>query len=387
MAENIVGSLFGVDPQQLAQQRQATDFANAYRVAQLDPLEQAKMSIYQGGAGLARGVQGLLGGDAEMQKASKIQELSSQFDLSTPQGARDFGRALQPFAPVESMKALTKADAMEQSQLTRQKTQADITLQERKVTQDEKLREALAALPENATDAQYLQVYRQYGNPDQQAKAIELAAARRERLAAKTAGDGGFGGERITNNGIPRGVYDKTGRYRAPTGEVYSAAKMDKAQEAHDKAASLLDKLEGLSEADINAAYGSVADYTTTVGGKLLGPTATYEAQNKINEVGIAKVLDNLSSLKGAASDKDMAQMIKDFPGYQAAPDVMKRWVDRAVKTTNNFLSKSEKRYGFDTEYGTEGRFSGKTTKEAGPAQGGKVKTRTLKSGVVVTEE
>jgi len=112
MAE-IVGSLFGVDPQQLMQQRQAIDNASAFRYAQLDPLEQAKMSLYQGGAGLARGVGGLLGGDAEMQKASKIQQLASQFDLSTPQGAREFGRALQPFAPVESMKALTKADAME----------------------------------------------------------------------------------------------------------------------------------------------------------------------------------------------------------------------------------------------------------------------------------
>lgn len=387
MAENIVGSLFGVDPQQLMQQRQATDMSNAFRYAQLDPLAQAKMSIYQGGAGLARGVSGLLGGDAEMEKASKIQQLAGQFDLSTPQGARDFGRALQPFAPVESMKAFTKADNMEKSGLGLQKTRADIAIQERKVSQDEKLREELSKLPENATDAQYLQVFRQFGNPDQQAAAIERARANRERLAAKAAGDGGFGGERVTNNGIARGIYDKTGRYRAPTGEVYSAAKMDKAQEAHDKAASLLDKLEGLSEKDINDAFGSLADYTTTPGGKLVGPTSTYAAQNKINEVGIAKVLDNLSTLKGAASDKDMAQMIKDFPGYQASPDVMKSWVDRAVKTTNNFLSKSEKRYGFDTEYGTEGRFSTKGTKEAGPAQGGKVKTRTLKSGVVVTEE
>jgi hypothetical protein len=192
MAE-IVGSLFGVDPQQLMQQRQAIDNANAFRFAQLDPLEQAKFSIYQGSAGLGRAVGGLLGGDAEMQKASKIQQLASQFDLSTPQGAREFGRALQPFAPVEAMKAMTKADAMEQSGLTRQKTQADISLQERKVSQDEKLREALAALPENATDAQYLQVFRQFGSPDQQARAIEAAAARRDRLKAKGDGVGGVG--------------------------------------------------------------------------------------------------------------------------------------------------------------------------------------------------
>lgn len=133
MAE-IIGSLFGIDPQQLMRQRQATDTANAYRYAQLDPLEQAKFSIYQGSAGLGRGIQGLLGGDAEMQKASKIQQLSSQFDLSTPQGAREFGRALQPFAPVEAMKAMTKADAMEQSGLGRQKTIAETDLADARTT-------------------------------------------------------------------------------------------------------------------------------------------------------------------------------------------------------------------------------------------------------------
>ncbi len=113
MADNIVGGLFGVDPDQLIRQRQATDAANAFRYAQLDPLEQAKMSIYQGGAGLARGLQGLLGGDPELERISKIKQLSSQFDLTTSTGARDFARALQPFAPREAMMAAERADQME----------------------------------------------------------------------------------------------------------------------------------------------------------------------------------------------------------------------------------------------------------------------------------
>ena len=112
MAE-IVGSLFGVSPEQLMSQRQATDAANAFRYAQLDPLEQAKMSIYQGAAGLGRGVQGLLGGDPELERVSKIKQLSSQFDLTTAQGARDFAKALQPFAPQEAMMAVKEAERME----------------------------------------------------------------------------------------------------------------------------------------------------------------------------------------------------------------------------------------------------------------------------------
>jgi hypothetical protein len=129
MAE-IVGSLFGVSPEQLMRQRQATDASNAFRFAQLDPMQRAQMAIYQGGAGLGRAVGGLLGGDPELEKISQIKQLSSQFDLSTPQGARDFAKALQPFAPAEAMQAVREADRMEAAGLGRQKTVAETTLAE-----------------------------------------------------------------------------------------------------------------------------------------------------------------------------------------------------------------------------------------------------------------
>jgi hypothetical protein len=112
MAE-IVGSLFGVSPEQLMRQRQATDASNAFKFAQLSPMERAQYSIYQGGAGVGRAVTGLLGGDAELEKVSQIKQLSSQFDLTTAEGARDFARALQPFAPNEAMMAAKRADEIE----------------------------------------------------------------------------------------------------------------------------------------------------------------------------------------------------------------------------------------------------------------------------------
>jgi hypothetical protein len=196
MAE-IVSGLFGVDPQQLMRQRQATDANNAFRFAQLSPMERAQYSIYQGSAGLGRGIQGLLGGDAEMQKASKIQELSSQFDLSTPQGAREFGRALQPFAPVESMKALTKADAMEQAALGRQKTAADIqrteslvAKEELKAGQEEQLRAELAALGPTATEQQVLAVVTKYGSPDKILQVLTASQDRQAAIAARRAAGG-----------------------------------------------------------------------------------------------------------------------------------------------------------------------------------------------------
>jgi hypothetical protein len=113
MADNIVGGLFGIDPQQLMRQRQATDTANAYRFAQLDPMQRAQMAIYQGSAGLGRAVGGLLGGDPELEKVSAIKQLSSQFDLASPIGMRDFARSLQSQFPQEAMMAARRADEME----------------------------------------------------------------------------------------------------------------------------------------------------------------------------------------------------------------------------------------------------------------------------------
>jgi hypothetical protein len=187
MADNIVGGLFGVNPQQLMQQRQATDFSNAYRFAQLTPMEQAKMAQFQGGAGLARGIGGLLGGDPELEKVSKIKQLSSQFDLTSPSGLRSFAQQLQQFAPQEALMATARADEMEKSSLGLQKTRTDIEKAEFSAAQEEKLRSELAALPPNATEAQVIEVVRKYGSPDKILQILqrsEDAKLRRAEIAA-----------------------------------------------------------------------------------------------------------------------------------------------------------------------------------------------------------
>lgn len=187
MATNIVGGLFGVSPEQLMQQRQETDASNAFRYAQLNPLQQAKMSIYQGAAGLGRVAGGLLGGDPELEKVSAIKQLSSQFDLTTAQGMREFAGALQQIAPNEAMMAAKRADELEQSSLTRQKTQADITKAELSATQEEKLRSELAALGPNAAEQDVISVVTKYGSPDKILQILQRsqdAKLRRAEIAA-----------------------------------------------------------------------------------------------------------------------------------------------------------------------------------------------------------
>lgn len=110
MAENIVSSLFGVDPAALQQQRAATDVANAYRFANLDPMQRAQFSLYQGGAGLGRAATQLLGGDEQLQKATKVRELSTQFDMTSADGLRQFAQAVSPFAPEVAQAAVRRSD-------------------------------------------------------------------------------------------------------------------------------------------------------------------------------------------------------------------------------------------------------------------------------------
>jgi transcriptional regulator with XRE-family HTH domain len=168
-------------------QRQTTDASNAFRFAQLSPMERAQYSIYQGGAGVGRAVGGLLGGDAELEKVSQIKQLSSQFDLTTPQGARQFAQALQPFAPQEAMMAAREADRMEQAGLTRQKTAADIGVTQRKESQEERLRAELAALPPTATAADRIAVVSKYGNPDVILRTLQASEDRQAALEQRRA--------------------------------------------------------------------------------------------------------------------------------------------------------------------------------------------------------
>jgi hypothetical protein len=107
---DIVNSLFGIDPAALQQQRATLDAAQAFRFAQLDPLQRANMAIYQGGAGIGRGVSQLLGGDDQLNRATKVRELSSQFDMTSADGLRQFAQAVAPFAPDVAQQAVRRSD-------------------------------------------------------------------------------------------------------------------------------------------------------------------------------------------------------------------------------------------------------------------------------------
>lgn len=177
MADNIVGGLFGVDPAALQRQQQLNTEAQAYRYAQLDPMQQAKFAQYQGGAGLARGAGGLLGlEDPELAKASLAKKLAGQFDITSSDGLRQYAAALaQGGAPDLAQIAVQRADQMDVST----------------ATVKQKSREAIPKVEEIVNQQLWQQALQQAGGDPQKAAEIyrEKEIQGKARTASKTTVD------------------------------------------------------------------------------------------------------------------------------------------------------------------------------------------------------
>jgi hypothetical protein len=93
MAEDIVGGLFGVNPDMYQQQQQQQVFNRAVALQNLDPFQQASVGLQQAGYNLAGALGGAMGGvDPQLQRISALNAISKQIDQSNPesmlQGAR-----------------------------------------------------------------------------------------------------------------------------------------------------------------------------------------------------------------------------------------------------------------------------------------------------------
>ena len=375
MADNIVGNLFGVDPQQLAQARQAVDMSNAYKFANLRPAEQAQYGAYLGGSQLGRAATGLLGGDTEMQKASAIKQLSSQFDLTTPQGMRQFAQALQQIAPNEAMMAAKRADEMEQSGLTRQKTQADITKAELSATQEEKLRAELSALSPNATEQDVLSVVTKYGSPDKILQVLQRSQDAKLRRAEIAATKGS-----------------------APSKPLGASL-----QKSEDKDLEAIDTYTAQSEA-LKPSITNLTPNSEGVRKLELGPAknAKYIAQNALGNStpesrayeGLKSAVDTavnlqVSAEKGVQTDKDVLRFANALiAAYgrndtQATLEALNRYNDAIEKAKTRTTQRIDQRR---TSQNVEPLFGGQQAAPSTKPTGEK-KTRTLKSGLVVTIE
>lgn len=252
MAE-IVNSLFGIDPAALQQQQQILDANQAYRFAQLDPLQRANMAIYQGGAGTARGLNQLLGGDEQLNRATALRQLAGQFDITSPEGLQQYASAASRIDPRVGALAAAEAERRRVQGLAGQKTSLDIQKTTQDIERENKLRAALSELPANATEEQYLAVFRQFGSPDQQARVIQASIDRKAKIAASQAAEGAVG---------TAGPVGKTGAFRDISGVVYGPTEMKTIRGEFKGAQDLLDTLNQINAQDVKNAE-SFIDWTT----------------------------------------------------------------------------------------------------------------------------
>lgn len=385
MADNIVGSLFGISPEQLMQQRQLRDVEQQIAAGRSAALPGSMMSpslapfyqqATQQGQLIGRGVGALLGAqDPELQKVTQIKQLSTQFDLSSPTGMRDFARSLQTQFPQESMMATARADEMEKSSLTRQKTQADITKADLSASQEEKLRAELSALPPNATEQDVISVVTKYGSPDKILQVLQRSQDAKLRRA----------------------------EIAATKGTALSKPLGASLQKSEDKDLESIDTYTAQSE----ALKPSIANLTPNSEGvrKLeLGPAknAKYIAQNALGNStpesrayeGLKSAVDTavnlqVSAEKGVQTDKDVLRFANALiAAYgrndtQATLEALNRYNDAIEKAKTRTTQRIDQRR---TSQNVEPLFGGQpTTQQAAPA--GNKKTRTLKSGLVVTIE
>ena len=142
MATDIVGSLFGVSPEMYQEDRNRQGMRDAIAMAKLDPMEYANAGIQASAGRAAGGFAGLMGvEDPQMRLISQRNALAKQFDVSTPEGLAQYGKALQQAGDTQGSLAIAselRKIRAETSKQELEQAQAIKALMPPKLTGDER---------------------------------------------------------------------------------------------------------------------------------------------------------------------------------------------------------------------------------------------------------
>lgn len=349
MAE-VMNSLFGITPESLQATRNAALEAQALRYAELDPFQRATMGIYKGANQLGGAIGGLLGAqDPEMVKAAALQSIMKQADTTTPEGLSTLARTLaqQGFGA----QAMAVTDQAQQARLKAAQTGKALAEQQKvelTIAQEEKLRKELTALGPDATEEQYLQVVRKYGDPDKIMTSIQTTQSRKDAAdarieAAKIAAENRL--EVARQQGATQlQIAQIAAQSRQEIAQLTAALKQGSKGEAklpaslqkeEGKDLELIDSLEGQSKA-LAPALTSLTPDVKGVRKLELGPLKNmkYEAQlaagNSTPEARAYEALKSavdtatnlqVSAEKGVQTDKDVLRFAKALIASYARND------------------------------------------------------------------
>jgi hypothetical protein len=105
-----------------------------------------------------------------------LRQLASQFDTNTPEGLKQMAQALQATNPELGMKVMQQAQAMEEQMAKTKGATAEAQKKELSVQQEAALRNELAALGPDATQADLLKAVTKYGSADKVMSVLQAAA-------------------------------------------------------------------------------------------------------------------------------------------------------------------------------------------------------------------
>ncbi len=353
MADNIVGSLFGLNPQMYGEQQRVSALNEGIALANLDPASRGAALTYGGARGLGGAIAGAMGvEDPQLKLISARNSIAQQIDQSNPEsilkgaqmlaqaGDQQGAMALAQYARqaqgdvAQTQQRLAAARASE-AQATRERFQAD--------PEKVRLARAVAATKGEEGSPEYIKAYNESlekqmtpaekaeAKPNIQklqeyAKTLPVGSPERAEVQAAIKAEA-FGKGTTIKNEIPLGdVLQKVfqSKEKEDSAKAYSQA-----GEAYTITVPMIKKLETV-ENTVNNAFtgaGSNAKLALSKGLSALGVKISDRATDtEIADAVSAQVVQQIAKVfPGSQSNKELEQLLKSkFNLQQELPTILR---------------------------------------------------------------
>ena len=194
MAENMIGSLFGLSPEMYGEQQRVSALNEGVALANLNPAARGAAMTYAGAKGLGGAIGGAMGvQDPQLQLISARQSIAKQIDQTDPNSIIKGAQMLSQIGDIQGASALAQTARqmqsemalMQQRQAAQQASLATAAKTQLSIKQEEQLRDELSKLPQDATSDQILSVVTKYGSPDKVLAALQSSADKATANQAK----------------------------------------------------------------------------------------------------------------------------------------------------------------------------------------------------------
>jgi hypothetical protein len=194
MADNIVGSIFGLTPEMYGEQQRRSALQEGITLAQLDPAARGAALTYGGARGLGTAIGGAMGvEDPQLKLISTRNTIAQQIDQTNPESILQGAQMLAQMGDQQGAFALAQYARQAQSEMaqTQQRRAAETASlaqaakTQLSIKQEEDLRAELSKLGPDATQDQVISVLTKYGPPEKVLAALTAAQSKTEAAQAK----------------------------------------------------------------------------------------------------------------------------------------------------------------------------------------------------------